>query len=399
MEIPREPLLTAEVSDDEFGYKGWVVIHAVGADGACGGVRLYPDVSKTEVQLLAHAMTHKYAFFGKEMGGAKGGYQMPFDLPWAERKRALNTLGRHLEPLMNDYLYHPWTDMNSSAVDLEQIFIGAGMEMNGIVDSSYHTALSTFSGILAAAEYMELAPEECTITIEGYGNVGTHLGTEIRNWGGKLIGCATRKGAVANPKGLDIARINELQSQHGDDWVKHSGAWDALAVDELHRLPMKIHVPCARVHSITKSVASELSADAIVPAANVPCTPDAQALLESKGIVLLPDFIINGGGITGSSLGDLGEPDESVRRVFTQDFRDMLVRLLKLAESQKKSTRALAVKVAECNYSSIVESAHREVSLHGKLIRSLQDRHILPQGKRGHQEARRLLGVINQVFR
>lgn len=399
MEIPRLPQFTVEVVDAEFGFEGWVAIHSVGANGACGGMRLYPDVQKSEIQLLAEAMTHKYAFFGRQTGGAKGGYRLPFDLAPNDRRRALENFGGHLEHLLRTGLYQPWTDMNCSQSDIKSIYQGAGLPFEGtMVDSSYYTALSTIAGVVAAAEHLGLLPHECALTIEGLGNVGAHLALEIDRWGGKIIGCSTRKGAVVNQDGLDVEEIVKLKRQHGDAWTQFSGPWDHIQPDDLFDLPMTFHVPCARVHSITAEIATRLRARAIVPAANVPLTPEAESILDAQDTLLLPDFMINGGGITGTSIAELGGSDSSIRKIFLDDFKRMLVRLLALSQTTQKSPIALASAVATDNYTHLVNSARAVRPLHKKVVRVLQQRNLLPQGNKHKKEAKRLLKLINNVF-
>ncbi len=83
---------------------------------------------------------------------------------------------------------------------------------------------------------------------------------------------STEAGAVANPAGLDVDELLSA-SRGGDDWVRKPGRWESIQREELLVLPMRIHVPCARIHSITPGVAGEFACEAVVPAANVPCTP------------------------------------------------------------------------------------------------------------------------------
>lgn len=83
--IPEEPLFTCEIKIPEFDLTGWLCIHSIGQHGACGGIRLYPDVTKEEVELLAKAMTYKYCFCGYTVGGAKAGVTIPFSACNQER--------------------------------------------------------------------------------------------------------------------------------------------------------------------------------------------------------------------------------------------------------------------------------------------------------------------------
>lgn len=107
-EIPDSPLFTAEINDPKFNLQGWIVIHSIGSRGSCGGVRLYPVVTKKEVQLLAKAMTYKYCFYEMQLGGAKAALTLPFDADPPDRTALLIKFGEHLAPLIKARIYWPW---------------------------------------------------------------------------------------------------------------------------------------------------------------------------------------------------------------------------------------------------------------------------------------------------
>lgn len=397
--IPDAPFYNVEIDDPEYGLKGWVVIHSMGANGACGGVRLYPDVNLEEVNLLARAMTYKYCFFERDTGGAKAGLQMPFDLPPEERRKRLRSFGAHISSLLRASIYMPWTDMNSRLSDLQCILEGAGMPTGSAGDSAYYTALSTFAGVMGAAEFYGLKPEDCRITIEGVGNVGYYLAREIGSWGGKIIGASTLRGAVANPDGLDIEELLKLRDKYDDEWVNQKGKWEVIKHRELFALPMNIHVPCARVHSHTEEIAGLINARAVVPAANVPCTPEGEKRLNEKGIKLLPDFIINGGGIVGTGIGELGASEKKVAGIFTSDFKDMIVRLLRQSEEKGKTAVELAAAESHKNFKELYFSAMTTPGLSRKLYQALEWRGLIPNSIRKKRAAGKLLKIMNERFR
>ena len=172
--IPELPNFTAEVEDSNGGLLGWLVIHSVGRYGSCGGVRLYPDVSREEAAILARVMTYKYCFHGLKFGGAKAVIQIPFDIAAEDRAQILERFGEHIGPLIRAKVYLPWTDMNCSADDIMHIYKGAAMQDSVRPgNSSYYTALSTHVSIVAAAKYLKLPAHRCSITIEAVSY--THL--------------------------------------------------------------------------------------------------------------------------------------------------------------------------------------------------------------------------------
>jgi glutamate dehydrogenase/leucine dehydrogenase len=356
-EIPEAPLLVCEINDPEYDLIGWLVIHAMGARGCCGGVRIYPDITRQEVELLAKAMTYKYCLCRFSVGGAKVGIKMPLDVDKQKRSAILEKFGQHIAPLIKAGIYHPWTDMNCSVEDLKCIYKGARKQMKvPPSDSAYFTALTTFSSLLAVRDKMAMPASECKVTIEGFGRVGEHLAREVVKTGSKIIGLSSLHGAVCKPQGIDIDSAIEAKSRFGDAWVRQKGNWMQISAEQLYSLDMDIHIPCARTYLLTADKAKQLVCKAVVPAANEPCTPEAEGILLSKGIKLLPHFAVNIGGIAGSGLAALGAGDLQIRDLFLTEHYQMISRLLQLSEQSQIPPVRLAVIEAGQYYPTLVGS-------------------------------------------
>jgi glutamate dehydrogenase (NAD(P)+) len=358
-QIPDSPLFVCEADDPQLGLRGWLTVHTIGQRGSCGGIRLYPDVTKEETIILARAMTYKYSMCGYSLGGAKGAVGIPFDIDDAGRRMLLESFGRHVGPLIRSRIYQPWTDMNCSVDDLRSIYKGAGKKLNFTPsDSAYSTALSTFSALSAVAEHLGIKPDQCDVTIEGFGNVGSQLALEIARWGGKVIAVSNRRGAAYNPKGLDVQTLYEKRKKMGDNWIEQHSDYERLACGQLFSLDTTIHVPCARVHSLTADNIAKLKCRAVVQAANEPCAPFNEPELFKRGILSLPYFTVNIGGITGSGLASVGATDEQIRQVFAGEFHQMITRLLKISEQGHESPVEVATREAAGCYHTLFESAN-----------------------------------------
>jgi glutamate dehydrogenase/leucine dehydrogenase len=392
-------LFIAEIEDPEFNLLGWVVVHSLGSDGSCGGVRLYPDVGRHEVELLARAMTCKYSFFGKTMGGAKAGLRIGFDTSPAERSVMLTKFGEHIGPLIRSGLYYPWTDMNCNSEDLAYIYQGAGLKSVRKSESAYFTALSTFAGLLAVGERYKIPPEQWRVTVEGMGNVGKWLALEIGRLGGRLIGASTRIGAVKNENGINVKHMISLIKKTGDFWVQEKGDWEAISARDLFSLPMNLHVPCSRVNSITAEVADQLHCKFVVPAANVPCTPEGQVRLRQRDIKLLPDFVLNGGGIIGSSLRDLGHELNEIRTFFYTDFHEMIRRLLQEADQRQITPVELAQFEADKLYQRLWASGQKTPTYAKKIYRALVWRGLIPKRMLLSERKRALNQMVSDRFK
>jgi glutamate dehydrogenase (NAD(P)+) len=370
--IPDIPLFVVEIKDPAFELHGWLVIHSFGPRGSCGGIRLYPDVSQQKVELLAKAMTYKYCFHEVDLGGAKAGIRLPFSISLADRVTMLRKFGEHIAPLIKSKVYWPWTDMNCTSTDIVNLYQGAGVKIHTLPgNSAYFTALSTFSAVRACAEYYQIPAEQCLITIEGLGKVGKYLAIEIDRWGAKLIGASTRIGAVVNLGGLDVKQILKYLEKANDSWVEEKGNWQIISKEQLFSLPMNIHIPCAQVYSLTEKVADDLNCSIVIPAANVPCTPNGELRLNEKGIKLLPDFVINSGGVIGSGFSHLQNSDSQIRDLFFGDFKEMIKRLLKLSDRNQTTPTVLANIESHNNFRKLWMSGREKTSSNKSILRTL----------------------------
>ena len=269
---------------------------------------------------------------------------------WTRRggSRPSRPSGRALAPLLETGLYYPWPDINCGAADVRSIYAGAGVPVGDIPDSSEQTSLALFGALSATAHHLRLAPHQCRIAIEGFGRVGSGLAEEVRQWGGKVVAVSTAQGAVANPEGLDLAVVLAARAARGDAFVTETGAWERLERDALFTLPCEIFLPCARVGAMDAARAAHLSARALVPGANAPYTEEAEAILAARGILALPDFVTNSGGITGTRLSQLGVSASDLRRLLVDEFGALIARGLARSAARGISPLALAAKSPKC---------------------------------------------------
>ena len=188
--------------------------------------------------------------------------------------------------------------------------------------------------------------------------MGSQLALEIARWGGKVIAVSNRRGTAYNPEGLDVQTLYDKRKQFGDKWIEQQGDYERLACEQLFSLDTTIHVPCARVHSLTADNIAKLNCRAVVQAANEPCAPCNEPELFKKGILSLPYFAVNIGGITGSGLASVGVADEQIRQVFAGEFHQMIVRLLKISEQDHESPVEVAARQAARCYHTLFGSAN-----------------------------------------
>lgn len=399
--IPDSPMFTVEIKDKVNGMEGYVCIHSMGRFGASGGMRCMPDITKTEIQLLARAMTYKYSFFDIEQGGAKAGLAIPFGCSKECKRGLLQKAATHLKPLVKSGLWSPWSDMNFYGQDLSVFYAGMGVNSSppSRAASSERTAISAFAALKATVEYLGLLPSDTRIAIEGFGSVASYLAKFINEFGGKIVAVSNQKGCVVNGKGLDIGHLLKRCKAEKEDWINDSGPWENLEREKLLLVPCDILIPGARVHTIDEKTASQLDARAVVPVANVPCTEAALSVLDRRCIPYIPDFLVNAGGVCGHVLG--GHSDDVTVNNFIKSFESMVKRMLLKSEKMNIPSRFLAEEIAHKNYGAIARDAYRRESRLSKVVNELQKKNLLPgnsQRKMQELRVRRTCLLLNTAF-
>jgi len=285
---------------------GYVVIDSTIQGRSCGGLRMLPDIDEEEMRLLAHTMTLKYGFLGLPHGGAKAGVLCDPEAPQEKRRQCLATFGRAIAPLLLNRVYTPGTDMGTDNEDISYILKVAGIkpkrrELQG-TQSGYYTALTVFTGAKQAARHLNMSMSKCTVAIEGFGSVGGSLGQLFADANARVVAISTSRGAIFNPKGLDMNELIKLATEVGSRVIDHYKEAERLDSSSLLELPVDLLCPCARHNSIHADNADRVKARIICPGANNPITQEAEHILFKRGMLCLPDFITNCGGVLGGTM-------------------------------------------------------------------------------------------------
>jgi glutamate dehydrogenase (NAD(P)+) len=286
--------------------RGFIVFDLPGAPASAGGTRLAPDVTASEVALLARAMTYKYAALGARVGGAKAGVVGdPADS--AGRAGQMARYCAEIRPLADSGRFLTGPDMGTSEEDFAPLRARRAVPsaISAVVDDLPFEDLLTGYGVVVAAEAALTAGQAGgwggqRAAIEGFGKVGGGVAREVVRRGGRVVALSTLAGCVEDPAGLDIERLLELRRQFGDDCIARAG----LPVGPPARLfaaDADVIVPGARPGAISGPVAASLAPGVrvVAPAANVPYTAAGAEFLRRRGIAALPDFVCNAGAVLG----------------------------------------------------------------------------------------------------
>lgn len=268
---------------------------------SAGGTRYAPNVSEREAELLARAMTYKFAVLGRQTGGAKGAVRGTPD-------RKTELMSRYCEeilPLVRSMKFLTGADLGTCYEDFaplrspEQPPHVMGSTVGGIPLEDLVTGL----GVVAAAEASMGSMDGLTVALEGFGKVGGGVAREAVRRGARVVAISTIDGCVHGQAGLDVELMFQLRRAHGDAFVHNAGLESKPDPATLFDVEADVLVPGARTGVITPEVAERLKVRWIVPAANVPYTARAIDVLRRRGVRFLPDFVCNAGATIGFICG------------------------------------------------------------------------------------------------
>jgi glutamate dehydrogenase/leucine dehydrogenase len=185
-------------------------------------------------------------------------------------------------------------------------------------------------------------------------------------------------------------------------WIRQQGPWSNLPREAIFDLETDIFIPCARVHSIDAGRAKGLEARLILPIANAPCTAEALDVFEHRGIVCVPSYVVNGGGVCGHVMKNVSPENLGGATRFIDSFKPMVVRLLETAATRGVTPQSLADEVAHRNYAAISQESYEQTPFKTRAIRRLQAAGLFP-GNLAQQEMqgriKRTLDHVNGLFR
>ncbi len=291
-------------------YNGFRIQHNGARGPYKGGVRYHPEADQDEVRALAALMTWKTALMNLPFGGAKGGVQVdPTELSNEELNRLTRRYTINIVHLLAPNRDIPAPDMGTNSQTMAWMMdaygqihghspacvTGKPVEIGGSLGREAATGRGVSYLISQAANDMGMNPDGGRIVIQGFGNVGTWTAKLLQEYGCKVVGVSGIQGGVYNSNGLDIAALLEHQTQSGV--VPGFAGGDNITNAELLELECDVLVPAAIGNVVTAENAPKLKTKLIVEAANHPLTPEADDILAERGIRVMPDILVNAGGV------------------------------------------------------------------------------------------------------
>ncbi len=293
-------------------FTGYRVQHNMARGPAKGGLRYHPAVSIDEMKALAMWMTWKCAVVNIPFGGSKGGITVePRNLSPNELERMTRRFAAEISILIGPDKDIPAPDVNTNAQImawiLDTIRMNVGHSVNGVVTGkpvdlggSVGRNEATGRGVVfavgEAARKIGMNLEGASVVVQGFGNVGSIAARLVETTGAKVVGVSDQYGGLYNAKGLNMADVAAFSVLNGK--LPGFPNADAVTNAELLTLPCDVLIPAAIEKQITEANAGEIQARLVAEGANGPTTPEGEAILDDRGITVLPDIFANAGGVT-----------------------------------------------------------------------------------------------------
>lgn len=292
-------------------FEGYRVQHSSARGPYKGGIRYHEQTDIDEVKALAFWMAIKCAVVNIPLGGGKGGVTVnPKKLSRQELERLTRAFTRAIADIIGPEKDIPAPDVNTTPEIMAWIrgeyesivghkapgvVTGKPVEAGGSLGRGTATAQGGFFVFEAARKKLALDPESSTVIVQGFGNAGATMAKILDHHGYKVVGVSDSGGGVWNENGLDIKEL----SKHKEETGRVSGFKNSenITNEELLELPCGVLIPSALENQITAENAGDIKAKMVLELANGPTTPEADSILESRGIVVLPDVLANAGGV------------------------------------------------------------------------------------------------------
>ncbi len=349
-------------------FTGYRFQHNITRGPAKGGIRYHPNVSEDEIKTLSFLMTWKCAVAGIPFGGSKGGIKVdPTELSESELERLSRRYFSEISIIVGPTEDVPAPDVNTNGKIMSWfldtysmnvghstlgIVTGKPLELGGSLGRSEATGRGVSIIANEASKYFlgdEIKGK--TVAVQGFGNVGSFTALILeQTYGAKVVAISDITGGYYNPEGINVKEAFDYATANKS--LEGYNKAQKITNEELLELDVDVLIPAALERAITAENADKVRAKIIVEAANGPTTPEADEILNSKGIKIVPDFLSNSGGVTVSYFEwvqglysyfwDLENVRSALEKIMKGAFKDSVDML----EEQKTDMRTASYMVA-----------------------------------------------------
>lgn len=349
-----------EVYDDKTKMHGFVVLDNTALGPAKGGIRMTPSVSIDEVAKLARTMTWKCSLAGLPFGGGKSGIVAdPKNMDEEKKLAIMKAFGKALRPIAPKY-YVAAPDMNTAEEEMQAFVDGNGSlksatgkpanlcvkpgEKCGIPHEYGSTGFGVFHATMIALKYAKIREKDFTVAIEGFGNVGSFAAKYLSEAGAKIVAVSDSKGTIYNKDGLKFQDLADFKANTGS--VTNYPDGQKLSNAAIFGLDVDVLIPSAIPDVISENNVNDVKARLIVEAANIPVKPEIEKQLHHKGVLVVPDFVANAGGVISSYAEYKGKNPPEMFRLVEKKIKINTKKVLKRSKKDGVCPREAAMAIA-----------------------------------------------------
>jgi glutamate dehydrogenase/leucine dehydrogenase len=343
------PEKIVHLHDPATGLRAIVVVDNVACGPSIGGARMQPDVSVDECFRLARAMTLKNAAARIPHGGGKSVIFADPKMDPGEKERLVRSFARAIEDI-RDYIVGPdmGTDETCMAWCRDEIGRAVGLppELGGIpLDEIGATGFGLSVCAQAAQSFCDVDLDGARVVVQGFGSVGRHAARFLSENGARLVAAADSRGGVVAERGLDVDALLAHKAK-GASVAEFTGG-EAITGDVLLDVACDIFVPAARPDVIRADNVQRVSARLILSGANIAVTDEAERALHDRGVLVVPDFIANAGGVICASVEYHGGTQTQAFAAIEEKIRANTTTVLADAADKGEPPRVAAQSMAE----------------------------------------------------
>ena len=294
-------------------FEGYRCVHSTTLGPSKGGIRYAMDVNQDEVMALAAWMSFKCAIANLPYGGGKGGVKCdPRKLSVGELERLTRAYAKSMSDVFGVNKDIPAPDMGTSGREMAWILdefnkmkgedspgviTGKPIVLGGSLGRDAATGRGVMISTLCALKKLGLDPKKVTAAVQGFGNVGSHTVRLLSEQGIKVCAIGDHTATFWNENGINIKAALDHVKANGNVLKGFTGGVE-IKSEELLTANVDVLVPAALQNVITEAVAHKIQAKLVIEGANGPTTPEADDILKEKNIIVVPDILANGGGVT-----------------------------------------------------------------------------------------------------
>ena len=352
------PEYVVEVYDSSIGMNGFLVIDNTVLGPGKGGIRMTPGVTAEEVYRLARTMTWKNSLAGIPFGGAKAGIIWPGGDDNL-KKQFVQSFAKAIKPfLMKKYIAGP--DVNTGEKEMQWFVEAAGNlraatgkpsrlchptgERCGLPHELGSTGYGVAQAAAIAIKLKGLDIKQTTVAIEGFGNVGEFTLRHMAGMGAKVVAVTDIVGGVYDKNGLDEKILLHLKHQKKSPIESPGGT--KIENGQIFGLPADVLIPAAVTDTINEKNKNEIKAKIIVEGANIPMREQIEEEFFRRGVLVVPDFVANAGGVISSYAEYRGYGHEKMFKLVERKIKSATTTVLKQSLKENRNPREVALEIA-----------------------------------------------------